>query len=55
MCENKPELGVPMITVVFQCNAEEFREWRDGILKNLDEIEDLLRASRAIEIGGCHG
>jgi len=55
MCENKPGLDVPMITVVFQCNAEEFREWRDGILKNLDEIEDLLRASRKMKIADTLG
>jgi hypothetical protein len=49
MCINHSESDSPVL-FVFQCSALEYREWRDGILQELDRIEDLLRASRQMKI-----
>ena len=49
MSKKKNESDVPEVSFVFHCSSEEFRQWRDGILKGLDEIEALLRASREVK------
>lgn len=42
----------PLLTLVVQLNAVEFQEWRNGIIKELDELETLMRASRDLKITG---
>jgi hypothetical protein len=42
----------PLLTLVVQLNAVEFQEWRNGIIKELDELETLMRASRELKITG---
>jgi hypothetical protein len=42
----------PLLTLVVQLNAVEFQEWRNGIIKELDELEALMRASRELKITG---
>jgi hypothetical protein len=54
MCDNNSESDSPVMWV-FQCTAREYREWRDGILQELDKIEDLLRASRQMKITDARG
>jgi hypothetical protein len=54
MCDNGSGFDSPTM-FVFQCTAQEYREWRDGILQELEKIEDLLRASRQMEIADARG
>lgn len=40
----------PLLTLVVQLNAAEFQEWRNGIIKELEKLENLMRASRELKI-----
>jgi hypothetical protein len=40
----------PFVTFVVQINAPEFQEWRNGIIKELERLENLMRASRELKI-----
>ena len=42
----------PLLTLVVQFNAAELQEWRNGIIKELDELETLMRASRELKVTG---
>jgi hypothetical protein len=39
----------PLLRLVVYINAPEFEEWRDGMLKQLDEIEAIMRAGRELD------